>query len=85
MKSPCKMCKNYTEEKLNNFRTLIVCSDKEAKKGFKYDDFLYRHTCLNQNIREECVDCKNRDGMYCNSVIAFVDGKCIDRKEAQDE
>lgn len=34
MKSPCIMCKNYTEEKLNDFRTMIGCSDKEAKKRF---------------------------------------------------
>ena len=85
MKTPCTMCKHYTERKLNDFRKAIGCNDENAEKGFKYDNFLYRHTCLNQNIREECVDCRNRNGMYCNSVMAFIDGKRVDRLAKESE
>ena len=84
MRTPCKMCTNYSETKVG-FRTFIVCTDNEKEKGFKEDTFFYHHTCTNQTIREECKNCIHNRGMYCNSVMAFVDGKCIDRMEKKDE
>ena len=84
MRTPCKMCTNYSETKVG-FRTFIVCTDNEKEKGFKEDTFFYHHTCTNQTIREECKNCIHNKGMYCNSVMTFVDGKCIDRMEKKDE
>ena len=78
------MCTNYSETKVG-FRTFIGCNDKEKEKGFNEDKFFYQHTCTNQTIREECKNCIHNKGMYCNSVMAFVDGKCIDRKEVAHE
>ena len=78
IKDPCTMCVNYSET-VQGFRKFIGCNDEEKRKGFHYDNFLYHHTCDNQNIREECKDCEHNKGTYCNSVTAFVDGKCVDR------
>jgi hypothetical protein len=84
MKTPCKMCTNYSEIKVG-FRKFVGCNDKEKEKGFNEDTRMYHHTCTNQTIREECKKCIHNRGMYCNSVISFVDGKCIDRKEVAHE
>lgn len=81
MKYPCRICKNYKEEKKDEIRTIVGCSDENKHQGFKEDTFLYHHTCSNQEIREECLTCGKRRGQYCGSVMAFVDGKCIDRME----
>ena len=83
MKLPCRICKNYKEERLGEMRILVGCNDEEKRKGFEEDTFLYHHTCSNQDIREECLTCQKLRGQYCGSVMAFVDGKCIDRTERE--
>lgn len=82
MKDPCTMCVNYAEED-RGIRKCIGCNDDEKRKGFHYDNFWYHHTCDNQTVREECINCQHNDGIYCKSVMAFVDGKCVDRIERE--
>ena len=79
MKDPCTMCNNY-KETIDGFRKFTGCKDTEKKKGFHYDDFMYYHSCDNQDIREECKDCEHNNGIYCRSVMGFINGKCVDRK-----
>lgn len=43
---PCTDCK-YKEERQDGHRIFVSCSDDEKKKGFSYDDWLYRHSCKN--------------------------------------
>ena len=68
--------RHFSDERFNG------CDDEKKKKeGFHEDTFFYHHTCDNLNVREECKNCSHNKGQYCNSVMAFVDGKCIDRTE----
>lgn len=48
---PCETCKYRTVEE-SGFRKFIGCSDEEKRKGFRYDDFFYRHKCLNYEAEE---------------------------------
>ena len=43
---PCETCKYKTETKRDH-RVFLGCSDAEKRKGFKYDDFFYWHSCDN--------------------------------------
>lgn len=81
MKDPCRVCEFYKETQINEFRKLIGCIDEDKKKGFHYDSFLYWHECTNQTCRDECINCTNRNGIYCDSVYSFVEGECVDSKE----
>lgn len=81
MKTPCKVC-NYYKETSEGHRTFMGCKDKERQKGFIADNYWYDHKCTNCEPREECLDCEHYSkpyGNYCNSVMGFVNGKCIDK------
>jgi len=80
MKLPCRKCYYYESETVGH-RTFVRCQDEEKKKtGFTSDNYFYNHTCDNQKVRAECFDCVYNIGHYCKSVMAFENGKCIDRK-----
>ena len=80
MMLPCEICKYYRETAQDGHRVVVGCSDGMKVKGFKYDDFLYRHKCSEQEIREQCLNCGHREGIYCISFIAFENGECVDFK-----
>lgn len=82
MKHPCKTCKYIISEEIGH-RIFTSCSDEEKKKGFKEDNYWYNHECSNHEPREECKTCQyycKPYGVYCGSVMAFVNGKCVDHK-----
>lgn len=85
MKDPCTACKYLRYESLG-FRSFTGCSDDKKKAGFIRDCYWYNHECYNHEVREECLTCqhyKQPYGVYCNSVMAFIDGKCIDYKPVE--
>ena len=69
MKEPCTVCE-YGETEKVGIRNFIGCMDSEMEKGFKNDTFWYHHTCSNQKVKAQCVECKNFDGTYCNNVYS---------------
>lgn len=87
MKDPCTACKYLKYEEVGH-RVFTGCSDDEKKKGFEEDTYFYNHECSNHEAREECLTCqhyKKPYGVYCNSHMAFVDGKCIDYEQISDK
>jgi len=70
MKTPCTACKHETTS-TEGHRTFIGCDDPERKaKGFYNDTFWYHHTCTEQEVKDECKNCKKFDGTYCNNVYS---------------
>ena len=82
MELPCKICKHMTSRE-EGFRRFVGCDDEKLEAdGFEYNDWNYHHTCKNQEIREECLECDYRKGIYCSCVRSSdtVDGKCTNRQ-----
>ena len=78
MKTPCDTC-IYLQETKVGFRKFIGCSDDEMKKGFKYDNIMYWHSCKNHKPNDKCLQCKKYDEEYgyCDSNISKDNGVCI--------
>ena len=64
---PCKTCKFVAKPIDMGVREFIGCSDKTKEAGFQEDNYFYRHSCLNYEVREECSTCMKYNGVECES------------------
>lgn len=65
MQSPCETC-IYVRTRREGHRVFTFCSDAEKARGFVYDDFLYRHKCVNHTPFDRCVTCRKYQSPYCD-------------------